>query len=271
VVLDVKWRNDMNKVAVLYICTGEYWVFWKDFYLSYEKYFLKASEIHYYVFTEAENLEGEENPRVHKIYQEVMGWPNDTLLRFKLFMSIREELEGFDYLFFMNANCKCVAPITEEVFLPTQEEGLLVVRHHSYYNKDNRQFTYDRNPKSRAYIPMGEGEVYVFGAVNGGTSSAFLRMAEELERRTDLDLEDGVVALWHDESHLNRYIIDYPNYRLLSPSYGYPEDWDLPFEPKIITRDKTRVIDVYAIKGIKPKKNNSVKALLGRIVNRLIR
>lgn len=29
----------MNKVAVLYICTGKYDVFWKDFYISYEKYF----------------------------------------------------------------------------------------------------------------------------------------------------------------------------------------------------------------------------------------
>ena len=43
----------MNKVAVLYICTGKYDVFWKDFYISYEKYFLPDCEKHYYVFTDA--------------------------------------------------------------------------------------------------------------------------------------------------------------------------------------------------------------------------
>lgn len=46
-------ESDMNKVAVLYICTGKYDVFWKDFYISYEKYFLPDCEKHYYVFTDA--------------------------------------------------------------------------------------------------------------------------------------------------------------------------------------------------------------------------
>ena len=37
----------MTKVAVLYIATGKYTVFWPEFYESAEKYLLKDCEVHY--------------------------------------------------------------------------------------------------------------------------------------------------------------------------------------------------------------------------------
>ena len=79
----------MNKVAILYICTGDYVYFWQGFYESMNKYFLKNSDIHYYVFTDAEKLSvGEDDDHVHRIYQENLGWPNNTLHRFKMFKRI---------------------------------------------------------------------------------------------------------------------------------------------------------------------------------------
>lgn len=55
----------MCKVAVLYICTGTYTAFWKDFYVSAEKYFLPDCEKHYFAFTDTSKIYGEEdNPRV---------------------------------------------------------------------------------------------------------------------------------------------------------------------------------------------------------------
>ena len=65
------------------------------------------------------------------------------------------------------------------------------------------------------------------------------------------------MALWHDESHLNRYIAeqDPASYRLLTPAYWYPEGWDLPFEQKITVRDKSRWIDMTAVKGARPRLN----------------
>ena len=35
-----------------------------------------------------------------------------------------------------------------------------------------------------------------------------LAMIDELEGRVNRDLEKDVIALWHDESHINRYFID---------------------------------------------------------------
>jgi hypothetical protein len=52
-----------------------------------------------------------------------------------------------------------------------------------------------------------------------------------------LDEKKGIIALWHDESHLNRYILD-KKYKLVSPSYCYPENSGIPFEEIVRIRDK---------------------------------
>ena len=65
----------MNKVAILYIATDKYIVFWEDFYKSYEKYFLNNSEIHYYVFTDAEDILFQDDDRVHVKKIKHMEWP----------------------------------------------------------------------------------------------------------------------------------------------------------------------------------------------------
>ena len=60
----------MKKVAALYMCTGQYLKLWPEFLASAEKYLLKQCEVHYFVFTDADHLEGEEsNSRVHRIFQ----------------------------------------------------------------------------------------------------------------------------------------------------------------------------------------------------------
>lgn len=255
----------MNKVAILYICTGKYDVFWQEFFESYEEKFLPDSIKEYFVFTDADRLLGEDKcDRIHKIYQKRLGWPYDTLMRYDMFNSIAEQLSKFDYIFFMNANCKCVSVITEDEFLP-KEKDILVVQHPGEYNKKPKRFSYDRNPQSTAYIPKGEGTYYICGGINGGKAEAYLSLVRELKENIDIDLSKNVIAKWHDESHINHYIYVHDNWEMLSPSYCYAEDWSLPFEPKILVREKSRYIDVNAMKFGK------VASALRKIVRRIIR
>lgn len=240
------WIN-MNKVAILYICTGKYYVFWKDFYESFEKFFLLNSDKHYYVFTDKKRIYKEESVNVHKIMQKSLGWPDNTLMRFSMFLRIENELKDYNYVFFMNANCICVNRVLEADFLPVGQ-NLLVVKHPGFYSKDNDEFDYDRNIMSTAYIEKGRGEFYVCGGVNGGTPEGFLKMAQELNSNILLDKSKKVIAKWHDESHLNRYILDRTDFKILSPSYCYPENWNLPFEPIIMVRDKSNWISVDKVK-----------------------
>lgn len=245
----------MTKVAVLYICTGKYIAFWQEFYESAEQYLLPGCEVHYFVFTDAPSLYGEEdNPRIHRCPQKAYSWPFSTLLRFEIFLSREEELKAFDYIFFFNANAQFTTTITPEMFLPRADRGehLLVVQHPAFYNKPNYEYTYDRNPRCRAFIPMGLGKYYVCGGINGGETAAFLKLCHTLDRRIHKDLAHHVIALWHDESQINRYILWRKDFRILSPSYCWPEGWNLPQPCRILLRSKQRYFDVQQLRKDAP-------------------
>lgn len=254
------------KVAILYICTGKYTVFWKEFYESFEQNFLPASAKTYFVFTDDAKLPYAKKENVCIIPQKNLGWPGNTLQRFSLFVREENRWKDFDYTFFINSNFLCVEKISEEEFLPV-EEDILVAEHASGHGKKPADMTYDRNPKSKAYIPLEEGQYYVMGGLNGGKTKAYMEMVHRLKENVDSDTRNGVVALWHDESHLNRYIIGRKDVKVLPPCYGYPEGWDLPYAAKLLIRDKSRYFDVEAIKaGSFPGR---VKLYLGRIKSKI--
>lgn len=239
----------MKKIGILYICTGVYKVLWKEFYESAEKYLLPELEKHYYVFTDADAVDYEdENPRIHRIWQEAYPWPYATLKRFSIFLQCEEELKKFDYLFFFNADAQFVYPINQYMILPREYLGeeLVVVRHSGYYKASKYDYSYDRNPRSKAFIPYGKGKVYVTGSINGGTAEGYLKMCRVLASRVEDDLKHGIIAKWHDESHLNRYVLEHKNYRLLSSEFTHPsqEWWKVPFDAIVILRDKSKYFDL---------------------------
>lgn len=235
------------KIAILYICTGKYDIFWPDFYNTCETFFLREHEKHFFVFTDSTAIKEATN-RIHLVEQKKLGWPYDTLMRFHMFKGIEDELKKFDFLMFFNANAYFVDTVGDE-YLPTLDEGLLLQRHPGYYNKNKLRFPYERRRQSTAYIPYWRGKYYVFGAMSGGYSEPYLSMVSTLCRNTDIDRENGIVALWHDESQLNRYALD-ARYKLLHPGYMYPDDWNLPFERKIGLRDKAKFGGYDYLRGI---------------------
>jgi hypothetical protein len=229
------------KIGILYICTGKYSIFWKEFYESSETLLLQEHDKEYFVFTDADKIEYEEKENVHKIFQEKQEWPLPTLLRFHIFLRVEQELQKMDYIFFFNANMKIVATITPGEILPDpdKEDGLTVVLHSGYYKAKSSQLPYERKQKnSLAYLD--KGRYYFQGCLNGGTRTAYLKMIHKLKENIQTDLDNNIIATWHDESHLNKYMAD-KNPRILSPAYSYSEGDKLDFQPKILMLDKTRL------------------------------
>lgn len=261
-----------KKVGILYICTGVYKMFWPEFYRSMGEHLLPTCEKHWFIFTDAapEEIEGYgTDPNIHIKYQEKEPWPYPTLKRFHMFCSILPQLREMDYLYFFNSNMVCLKDITEEEFLPRNEDELVVVQHIGYIGLKPYKYPYDRNPKCQAYIPYNQGKVYVFGGINGASSKTYLAMVQELKRRVDVDLEHGIIAQWHDESHFNRYLYEGHPYRMLTPSYCYPEDWVTEYEPRILGLNKAKRFDVDHFKGYDQKL--SKKELWARRLKRVIR
>lgn len=224
------------KIAILGIYIGEYWRFWQAFYLSSEKRLIPDIKKDYYIFSDKQDLLYAENENVHVIFQKNMGWPDNTLMRYQLFLSIEKELEKYDYIFFCNANLYISKLIGREI-LPSDDEKLFFVKRVPSFLCHEEQ-PYEKNILSTAYVAPGESELYVRGGFNGGQASHFIEMCHVLNDNILKDKREGIIALWHDESHITRYAIDHPESKILSPAYLYPEGYVMPYDKKILVRKK---------------------------------
>ena len=97
---------------------------------------------------------------------------------------------------------------------------------------------FETNTKSLAHITKSDDtSVYYQGCLWGGKVSEVCAMIDTLMERINLDLENNVIAVWHDESHMNKYFIENKDLvHTLGPEYAYPEVFAgyCDFEPKIV-------------------------------------
>ena len=241
----------MKDIGILYICTGKYHIFWKEFYKSAEKYFLPGHFKRFFVFTDAEVIYGENNNNVTKVHQSKLQFPLDSLMRFDMFLTVEHKLLAMSHIYFFNANIIFLKDILPAEIFPTDDEnGLIGYQHAAFYDKPPVDFIFERNPISKAYVAAGRGSYYYQGCVIGGRTHDFLQMAKVLNENIKNDLKNNFIAIWWDESHINHYLLN-KKVKLLHPGYAYPELWDLPFEKKAVMLDKTTRMNIDVLRGIR--------------------
>jgi len=226
-------------IAILYICTGRYNQFFEGFYRSAEKHLLPEAQKTYFVWTDGNSF-AERIPNVRVYHKECEGFPVDSLFRFEMFLQAEEELRKFDYIFFFNSNAEIRRPIGSEI-LP-DDTGLAM----GIWPKREKQhpllFPYERNKKSLAYIaPYGKDYHYFMGGLNGGSSKQYLEMIRQLAQNIQTDYSNGIIAKFHDESHINAYLRTHPC-KILGKEFCWPEEWEAKgFIPKSVFRNKVRI------------------------------
>ena len=229
------------KIGILYIATGKYTCFWPEFYRTAEQYLFPDDEKQYFVFTDSPEIKGD---NVTVIQRECQGFPADSLFRFEMFLSIKDQLEKMDYLYFFNSNVVFLERVAEEL-IPGAEHNYLqgaLSPMESIRKFPPLLFTYERNKKSLAYIPPYQKGPYHYymGGFNGGRTPEFLQLCETLAENIRIDYENGIIARFHDESHINRYFRDFPPL-VLGKEYGVFEGWNLNIPCKLMFRDKLKV------------------------------
>ena len=217
-----------KKVGLLLIATGKYDVFIRPLIESAEKWFLKNHDVTYFLFTDSK--EEFENPKIVKIFQEHRSFPMPTLLRYHTFVVNQSVFAEMDFLFYSDIDMLFVDEVGDEIL-----GRRVFTQHPGFYGQRG---TPETNRKSLAYVGKKEKMQYFAGGFNGGTKEEFIRMSTVIDNNIQKDLENDVIAVWHDESHLNRYAIDNPPTKILSPSYCYGESMDIPFKKKLIALDK---------------------------------
>jgi len=219
----------MKKIGLLVIATNKYTVFLEQLIKSADEFFLRGTDVTYFVFTNQE-INTTSSRNIVKINVEHKEWPWMTLGRYKIFSNNSEKLSEMDYLFYCDADMRFVNHVGQEILserVVTQHPGFLGGRG-----------TPETNPISTACIYPHEKLQYFAGGFNGGDKSEYLKMSKTISQNIDKDLEKNFIAIWHDESHINRYMIDNPPTKILDPGYCYPESWNLLFDKKLLALDK---------------------------------
>jgi histo-blood group ABO system transferase len=209
-----------HNVGLLIMATGKYIQFVEPLIHSANKHFCTDHSVTYFVFTDGtlpENFVQKNN--VVLIEQKRLGWPHDTLLRCQAYNNAKNHFTHMDYIFACDADMLFADTVGSEILsarVATQHPGFV-----------GHRGTYETQSHSTACVQAHEGSHYFAGGFYGGSTTEFLRMTDTMVRNIYTDLEKNFIAVWHDESHLNRYFITNPPTLILSPEYCYPGNKNL--------------------------------------------
>ncbi len=93
---------------------------------------------------------------------------------------------------------------------------------------------------STAYVPRSRRKRYVQAAIFFGPASEILTLSATCWAWTESDLRDGIIPRWHDESYLNRWIVEH-DCSLVGPEFCY---FDFPWlhvdDPVVRAVDKAQ-------------------------------
>ena len=166
------------------------------------------------------------------------GYPNETLFRYQTILKARWKLEEFDQIFFADADMLFVAPVGD-----IYSDGLVATLHPGYIG---RKGTPEYRPESMAFCSTNER--YFCGGFQGGDAMTYIRAMEEMAQNISIDDRRGITAVWHDESHWNKYLeTKVKPKKVLTPSYCYPEGYEgkwgwaaNEYPPILMALDKTK-------------------------------
>lgn len=207
----------MEKIAVITIATGKYSSLFLNFKNKLLQKFLPNKHIDVFLFTDDLHIDHE-----FSIYIPHLPWPLCTLLRFHHINLYKDRFKNYDYIYYLDVDMMADSLINDEV-LPINNE-IICVNH--YWHYDSCEAYENTNPKSSAYVECNKNIKYHYcqACFFGSTSTSFLTMSSELENNINEDFKNNIIAKWHDESHLNKYIMSHP-FRSLDSSYAHPNNF----------------------------------------------
>jgi len=230
------------KVGVIFIGTGDYLNFLPNFYESVMKNFLPGIDKNILVFTDG--ILNDTPEEIIHFKHDHQPWPQITLMRFETLYQQRETLKKFDWIIFLDADTIVVDTVTPEDLFT--DKPLIGVHHPCHFlgmpPHNSPPGAFETRKDSYAGVDSNDDiSTYYQGCVWGGKTPEVLDMIEFLTHKINDEYENGVVAVWHDESHLNKYYSEHKSMvHTLHPSFAFPEVFKsfCEFKPKIVHLSK---------------------------------
>ena len=256
---------DKPKLAILYISLGGYHVFWEEFYKSCEKNFCIDIEKEYFIFSDNPSRIKSLGERINLYKQDNLGWPFSTLMRYHMFSRIKNILKKYTYICYFNANTFFIEKIYTEEFFGNSRNELTGGLHPGYNSQSNEKYPFENRKLSKAFSK--HNQYYFQGCINGGQSKHFLNAVDEIKTNIIQDINNGIIAIWHDESHWNCYLNKKINensesIKILNCNYLWPEEFKKCNNLKILMRDKKLFGGHARLRGLEINQNKLIFKLL---------
>ena len=208
-------------IGLLTIATGKYDIYVKPLWECVRQHFCAGHNVTLFVHAD-KRFDDVKDGRyeLRHIEQAHLGWPFATLYRYRVFSRSAEVLRAFDYLFYLDIDMKIVFPVGDELF-----GDLVAVRHPGFDKPVHDVFPHERRQKSEAFVPEVLRTAYYCGGIQGGSMPRYLRACQEMRDAIERDLDRGIIATWHDESHWNKYLVGHPPTKVLGSEYCVPEEF----------------------------------------------
>lgn len=251
-------------IGILSIATNKYRKYWITMVESAAMNLPNKSTITFHLFTddinECKKAIGKFQSFQFKFYSiPSFGWPEATLLRYKIYS---ESVEHFNETILMHLDADMLiqgdfsAIFNEKNFF----DGIGLVMHPGYFRPDGRKLlklymrqprllvrdirtkiihgalgSWESNKSSEAFVPKRARRIYFCGGVWFGFNQAFKELVTSLNVQVENDSISGIMAIWHDESHLNAWATTNPHTNF-PPSLCFDETYEnLSGLPNIIT------------------------------------
>jgi hypothetical protein len=229
------------KILLNLIATGKYVFFLDEILKSADEYFFVDEEVSVIIHSEKNYLlDGSlsYSGRINLLwnYIDAEPWPYPTLKRFSYFLTSENIMRENNYVFYVDVDSKFIGNIDRSI-LP--DNGMIGTIHPCLYDGTG---TPERSPLSKACIPSYANNRYFCGGFIGGSSSEFISASKKISSNINEDHSRGIIAIWHDESHINKFFYDNPPASILEHPFAIAENTKfMDGEHRILFLDKNNL------------------------------
>jgi histo-blood group ABO system transferase len=189
------------------------------------------------------------------------GWPDATLLRYEIYRA-HKYLFTDDILMHLDSDMYFISKLEFEIPPMEWAGGMAFVEHPGYFKPKYFDFrrrsvtsrirslliggygAWETRKGSTAFTPRRRRKKYLCGGVWFGYREQFLDFCEAARRGVEIDGNNGIVAKWHDESHLNYLVSNARISTIFSSRYCYyPQFGKSLISPIILAVDKSKSLE----------------------------
>ncbi|XP_030063610.1 histo-blood group ABO system transferase isoform X2 [Microcaecilia unicolor] len=229
-ILNQQFKQRNVRIGLTVFAIKKYVVFIQLFLETAEKFFMVGHKVNYYIMTDrpkdVPNVTLAEGRKVVVLeIQSYARWQDVSMRRMEMISLFAKEqfIQEVDFLVCVDVDMRFSDHVGVEIL-----SDIFGTLHPAFYRGQRQQFTYERRPASQAYIAYIEGDFYYAGGFFGGTVDEVYKLTNQCHNAIMTDKANSIEALWHDESHLNKYFLNHKPTKILSPEYLWDNSMGVP-------------------------------------------